>query len=259
MPNNDRDFRISTVSNAGCGVGLAIVAMSLVVSLLAAPYLFPRFQLWLVPPILVAAVLGSIGGLCRAWWLTGLMWVSVLALPFFWDDLPSFLGRALNPDLVNYPVTYYFNKLWTEEDLYLITVIPLTLGVAVLIHGWIAMHQWGREEARVKALAGVGLGVGALLGVGGVAAIQALTAVCEGKTLRTMEILVFAAAFGIPVGAAFGGLTGAIVGILRRREETRAALPQPADLSKYQHGHTAIQAEPNATPDTARMMPRRDG
>jgi hypothetical protein len=218
----DRDFRKSTVWNDASRIGLAIVAMSLVVSCLVAPYLFPFFQLLLVPPILVAAVLGSVGGLCRAWWLTGLLWVSLLALALWYEsETKHILDKALYPDLVvGQPVPdYYYKETWGTTKVYGVTVIPLTLGVAVLIHGWITKRGRRREESRMKALARVGLGVGALLGVvAAAAAFEAITTVCKGSTPHAIEVLVFAAAFGIPVGAAFGGLTGAIVGILRKNK-----------------------------------------
>jgi hypothetical protein len=214
----DRDFRKITVWNDASRIGLAVVAMSLLVSCLVAPYLFPFFQLLLVPPVLVAAVVGSVGGLCRAWWLTGLLWVSLLALAHWYEsETKHDLDKAMYPDLVEgQPVPdYYYIETWGPTKVYWVTVIPLTLGVAVLIHGWIAKRGRRREEAKVVASLRVGLGVGALLGGVGGAAFEALPAVCKGSTPHAMEVLVFAA-FGMPAGAAVGGLTGAIVGILRK-------------------------------------------
>jgi hypothetical protein len=227
MPNIDRDFSKSTVSYAACWIGLAIVAMGLLVPHLLVPYHLPYSELLLVPPVLVAAVVGSIGGLYRAWWLTGLIWASlvlVLAIVYGINHYLLLWKALLYPDVVGQPPMM--------NQLYHITLVPLTLGVAVLIHGWIAGRGRWREEAKALASLRVGLVVGALLGGVGGAAFEALTAVREGSRLDEGDMLVFAT-FGMPVGAVFGSLTGVIVGILRRRHKTRAALPQPADLTKY--------------------------
>jgi hypothetical protein len=158
--------------------------------------------------------------LCRAWWLTGLLWVSLLALAHWYEsETKHILDKAMYPDLVvGQPVPdYYYKETWGTTKVYWVTVIPLTLGVAVLIHGWIAKRGRRREEAKALASLRVGLSVGALLGGVGGAAFEALTAVCEGSILYASHVLVFAA-FGMPAGAAFGGLTGAIVGILRKNK-----------------------------------------
>jgi hypothetical protein len=136
-------FRVST----------ALIVLSLMGSCLAAPFLIPFFQLCLVPPILIAMVVGGIGGFSRSWWFTGPTWALLLFL-YVWHDLVTnpFGYRVLYSTYVlnNPPQRLMYFHSW--EHLYQMTIIPLTLGVAVLTHGWIAERRRRVIEVRSPAL-----------------------------------------------------------------------------------------------------------
>jgi hypothetical protein len=147
--NLDRNFSKSVGGTVAVYVGTVVTALSFVGSCLAAPFLVPIFQLFLVPPILIAMAVGSIGSWCRTWWTTGLMWCSLLFLQV-WHDLETnpFGYKSLYSTYIlnNPPQGFRYDHSW--EQLYHITIIPLTLGVAVLTHGWITERRRQRDEAK---------------------------------------------------------------------------------------------------------------
>jgi hypothetical protein len=150
--NVRRDFRKAGWWPLASGVGCALVALSLMGSCVLAPFLVPYFQLFLIPPVLGAMALGAIGGLCRSWWVTGLVWCALLSL-HLWHDLATnpygYSSLYSTCVLNNPPPGFMYFHAWIQ--LYQLTLIPLTLGVAVLTHGWVAEHRRLRAEAGVPA------------------------------------------------------------------------------------------------------------
>jgi hypothetical protein len=148
----NQDFRKSQCRSVAFCVSTVLIALSVVGSCLAAPFLAPFFQLVLVPPVLLAMVVGSIGGWCRTWWLTGLIWTWVVFL-YVWHDLATnpFGYKSLYSTYVmdNPPPGFMYFHSW--QQLYDITIIPLSLGVAIITHAWVAERRRLRDAARLPA------------------------------------------------------------------------------------------------------------
>jgi hypothetical protein len=93
--------------------------------------------------------LGWIGGRCRNWWCTGFLW-SWLALLYVWHDVATnpFGYQSMFSTYVtnNPPRGFMYFHSW--QNLYDITIIPLSLGVAILTHGWVAERRRLRDSAR---------------------------------------------------------------------------------------------------------------
>jgi hypothetical protein len=170
MSEINRNFSKSTIWPLAFWLSIALIGLSLGGSCLIAPFLVPDFQLHLVLPILVAMALGAIGGICRAWWLTGIGWSSLVLL-YVWDDLETkpYGFRSLysmppgrSPGRVHL-VEFIRGtspakvQIFPWLQLYDITIIPLTLGVAVLTYGLIADFRRRRAEAREFRLPEVAL------------------------------------------------------------------------------------------------------
>jgi hypothetical protein len=81
------------------------------------------------------------------------MWSSLVLLDVWYDtDTNPFGYKALYSAhiLKNPPQGFMYFHSW--ENLYQVTIIPLTLGVAVLTHGWTVELRRRRAESRVAAL-----------------------------------------------------------------------------------------------------------
>jgi hypothetical protein len=128
-------------------ISTSVIALSLLGSCLAAPFLVPFFQLYLIPPIIGAAVLGVIGGFCRRWWLTGLVWGTLLSAYVGYDVATNGYGyRSLWRTYVMHDPPRGFMYWHSWEQLFQITIIPLTLAIAALLHGWVAEFQRRRSQ-----------------------------------------------------------------------------------------------------------------
>jgi hypothetical protein len=89
---------------------------------------------------------GWIGGRCRAWWCTGFLW-SWLVLLYVWYDVATnpFGYKSMYSTYVlnNPPRGFMYFDSW--QNLYDITLLPLSLGVAILAHGWVAERRRLRD------------------------------------------------------------------------------------------------------------------
>jgi hypothetical protein len=134
-------------------IGATLVVLPLAGSCLGAPFLIPFFQLYLIPPILGAMALGAIGGAYRKWWVTGFIWYGLLAV-YVWHDHQTnpFGYKSLYRTYVldDPPEGFMYFHSW--EQLYQITIVPLTLGVATLAYGWVVTCPRHRDAANAAAL-----------------------------------------------------------------------------------------------------------
>jgi hypothetical protein len=95
--------------------------------------------------------IGAIGGFGRRWWLTVLLW-SMLLVVYVWHDVETnpFGYRSLYATYVLNQPPQGFMYWHSWEQLYEVTIIPLTLAVAVLTQVWIAERRRRRDEARAS-------------------------------------------------------------------------------------------------------------
>ena len=131
-----------------------VIAISLVGSYIALPFLFPYFQVYLIPPVLGAIALGAIGGILGRWWFTALVSCVVVGAYVCHNVLTDTYGYvSLYRTYVLYDPPPGFGYWHSYEQLYQITVIPVTLGVAALTHGWIVRR---RRRSKAEPVADTG-------------------------------------------------------------------------------------------------------
>jgi hypothetical protein len=147
-------------SNPWTLVSIALIALSLLGSCCAVPFLFPFFQLYLVPPILIAIAVGWIGGWFRSWLLTGLLAFSLLSVYVAHDLVNNPFGykEIYSQYILNNPPKGLYFHSW--HQLYQITIIPLTLGVTVLTYARVAEYRRLRDKERTTQAQGATSGSG---------------------------------------------------------------------------------------------------
>ena len=72
--------KIATRYRIALAVGVSLLVLSLLVSCIAAPFLFPLLQVVLLIPMLPAALFGLIGAWRRRWWLSLGLTIAALAV-----------------------------------------------------------------------------------------------------------------------------------------------------------------------------------